>query len=73
MFTKLPTVFTELILLLILVEGINFSFNQYLIKDDEPLLFHTGLRKMFPLVKEAVASVLPVEKIRYVAFTCGSR
>ena len=45
----------------------NFFFNQYLVRDDEPLLFHTGLRKMFPLVKEAVASVMLVEKIRYVA------
>ena len=37
-----------------------FSFNQYLIVDDEPLIFHTGPRKMFPVVHEAVASVLPV-------------
>jgi len=55
-----------------------FSFNQYLIVDDEPLLFHAGLRKMFPLVSEAVASILPVEKLRYIAFShveadeCGS-
>lgn len=55
-----------------------FSFNQYLIMDDEPLLFHTGLRKMFPLVREAVASVLPVDSLRYLAFShveadeCGS-
>jgi flavorubredoxin len=55
-----------------------FSFNQYLIDDDEPLLFHTGLRKMFPLVREAVQSVMPVEKLRYVALShfeqdeCGS-
>ncbi|MEJ2368475.1 MAG: MBL fold metallo-hydrolase, partial [Acidobacteriota bacterium] len=46
-----------------------FSFNQYLVVDDEPLLFHTGLRKMFPLVREAVASVLPVDKLRYLAFS----
>ena len=46
-----------------------FSFNQYLVVDAEPLLFHTGLRKMFPLVREAVASVLPVEKLRYLAFS----
>jgi flavorubredoxin len=46
-----------------------FSFNQYLVADDEPLLFHTGLRKMFPLVREAVASVLPVERLRYIAFS----
>jgi flavorubredoxin len=55
-----------------------FSFNQYLIIDDEPLIFHTGLRKMFPLVREAVASVMAVEKLRYIAFShveadeCGS-
>ena len=58
--------------------GGGFSFNQYLIMDDEPLLFHTGPRKMFPLVREAVASVLPVERLRYIAFShveadeCGS-
>lgn len=57
---------------------IGFSFNQYLIVDDEPLLFHTGPRKMFPLVREAVASVVPVERLRYIAFShveadeCGS-
>jgi flavorubredoxin len=55
-----------------------FTFNQYLIVDDEPLLFHTGLRRMFPLVREAVASVLPVEHLRYLGLShveadeCGS-
>ena len=55
-----------------------FSFNQYLIVDDEPLLFHTGPRKMFPLVREAVLSVMPVEQLRHVALShveadeCGS-
>lgn len=58
--------------------GDGFCFNQYLIVDEEPLIFHTGLRKMFPLVQQAVASVLPVEKLRYIAFShfeadeCGS-
>ena len=60
------------------MEGGGFSFNQYLVVDDEPLLFHTGPRKMFPLVREAVASVLPVERLRHIAFShveadeCGS-
>jgi flavorubredoxin len=61
------------------VEGAGgFSFNQYLVDDEEPLLFHTGRRKMFPLVHEAVARILPPEKIRYIAFShveadeCGS-
>ena len=38
-----------------------FTFNQFLIAADEPLLFHTGPRGMFPLVAEAVARVVPVE------------
>ncbi len=46
-----------------------FSFNQYLLLDDEPLLFHTGLRKLFPLVREAVASVIAPERLRHVAFS----
>ncbi len=46
-----------------------FSFNQYLVVDDEPLLFHTGLRRMFPVVREAIASVIPVERLRYLAFS----
>ncbi|BDG10627.1 oxygen-binding di-iron domain-containing protein [Anaeromyxobacter paludicola] len=46
-----------------------FSFNQYLVVDDEPLLFHTGPRRMFPLVREAIASVLPVERLRHLAFS----
>jgi flavorubredoxin len=46
-----------------------FTFNQFLIVDDEPVLFHTGMRKIFPLVREAVASVMPVEKLRWVSFS----
>ena len=46
-----------------------FSFNQYLILDDEPLLFHTGWRRMFPLVREAVETVMPVERLRYIALS----
>jgi flavorubredoxin len=55
-----------------------FSFNQYLIEDDEPLLFHTGPRKLFPFVLDAVGRVLPVERLRWIAFShfeadeCGS-
>ena len=46
-----------------------FTFNQYLIVDDEPLLFHTGLRKLFPVVREAIESVLPVERLRHLSFS----
>jgi flavorubredoxin len=45
-----------------------FSFNQYLLVDDEPLLFHTGGRRLAPLVKEAIASVMPLERLRWISF-----
>jgi flavorubredoxin len=46
-----------------------FSFNQYLIADEAPLLFHTGPRRLFRFVREAVSRVTPVEQLRYVAFS----
>ncbi|HYM17178.1 MAG TPA: FprA family A-type flavoprotein [Micropepsaceae bacterium] len=46
-----------------------FTFNQYLIVDENPLLFHTGPRRMFPLVREAIAAVIPVEQLRYISFS----
>ncbi len=46
-----------------------FSFNQDLVMDEEPLLFHTGPRRLFPLVSESIASVLPLERLRHVAFS----
>jgi flavorubredoxin len=45
-----------------------FTFNQFLIKADEPLLFHTGPRRMFPLVSAAIARVVPLESLRWIAF-----
>jgi flavorubredoxin len=55
-----------------------FTFNQFLIDADEPLLFHTGPRAMFPLVADAAARVLPVHRLRWITFghieadECGS-
>ena len=60
------------------IPGGAFSFNQYLVDDAEPLLFHTGPRRLFPLVSEAVRQVLPAERLRWIAFShfeadeCGS-
>lgn len=45
-----------------------FTFNQYLIDADEPLLFHCGGRSLFPLVSAAVASLLPVIRLRWISF-----
>lgn len=55
-----------------------FSFNQYLIVDDQPLLFHTGPRRMRLLVQEAISSVMDVKDLRFIGFShyesdeCGS-
>ena len=55
-----------------------FTFNQYLIDGDEPMLFHTGARQLFPLVSDAVGKVIDVDKLRWVSFghvesdECGS-
>ena len=50
------------------VSPAGFTFNQFLLDGDEPLLFHCGLRGLFPLVSEAVARVLPVERLRWITF-----
>jgi flavorubredoxin len=60
------------------VADIDFCFNQYLVTGDEPLLFHTGGRQFFPLVKDAVAKVIPPESLAWITFghvesdECGS-
>jgi flavorubredoxin len=46
-----------------------FTFNQFLIADDAPLLYHTGPRKLFPSVRDAIARILPVPTLRHVAFS----
>jgi flavorubredoxin len=45
-----------------------FAFNQFLVLGDEPMLFHTGLRRMFPLVRDAVARVIAPEQLRWIGF-----
>jgi len=51
------------------VPEFQLQFNHFLIRDDEPLLFHAGLRGMFPQVREAVARVLDPSKLRWIAFS----
>jgi len=45
-----------------------FTFNQYLIVDEEPLLFHTGMRHMFPQLTEAITTLTPLESLRWITF-----
>jgi flavorubredoxin len=56
----------------------NLGFSQFLVRDDEPLLFHTGMRGLFPLVREAVGTLIDPSTLRWVGFShfeadeCGS-
>src|SRR5688572_10440328 len=50
------------------VTPMGFTFNQFLLRAEEPLLFHAGHRGMFPHIAEAVATVLPVESVRWLSF-----
>ncbi|MBL8770601.1 MAG: MBL fold metallo-hydrolase [Phenylobacterium sp.] len=45
-----------------------FTFNQFLIAADEPMLFHTGQRMLFPAVSAAVARIMPIERLRWIGF-----
>lgn len=45
-----------------------FTFNQYLIDGEQPMLFHTGARALFPLVSDAVAKVIDIASLRWISF-----
>src|SRR5262245_49853151 len=49
--------------------GRGFTFNQFLIVDDQPLLFHTGQRKLFDVTRAAIERVIPVNRLRYISFS----
>jgi len=56
----------------------DLQFNQFLVRDDEPLLFETGMKQIFPLVREAVSKIIDPASLRYISFShfepdeCGS-
>ena len=60
------------------IPDFNLGFSQFLVRDDEPLLFHTGMRGIFPMVHEAVGKLIDPANLRWVGFShfesdeCGS-
>lgn len=62
----------------IFAESGNLQFNHFLVKDDEPLLFHTGLRGMHAEIREAVSRIIKLSDLRHISFShfesdeCGS-
>ncbi len=53
----------------VFVPEFNLQFNHFLIKDEEPMLFHAGMRMMFPVLKEAVGKLIPPSQIRWIGFS----
>lgn len=66
---KVSEIAPDLYRISVFVKEFNLQFNHFLIKDEEPLLFHTGMKSMFPLVSEAVSRIIPISQIKWIAFS----
>ena len=66
---RIDEVATDVFRISLYVPQIDLQFNHFLIRDEEPLLFHTGLRGMFPAVREAVASVIDPVTLRWISWS----
>ena len=76
--TRIDEIATDIFRISTYVPEFNLQFNQFLVKDDQPLMFETGMKQMFPIVREAVSKVIDPSSLRYVSFShfepdeCGS-
>ena len=67
--TSIDEIAPDLFRLSIYVPGFDMQFNHFLVRDDEPLLFHAGLKGMFPALREGVAKLMNPAKLRHVAWS----
>lgn len=67
--TTVTEIAPDLFRLSIFVPEINMQFNHFLVRDEEPLLFHAGLRGMFPALREAVAKLIAPTTLRHIAWS----
>ena len=51
------------------ISEINLQFNQFLVRDEQPLLYHTGMKGLFPVVRDAVATLIDPTRIRWISFS----
>src|SRR3954469_10037099 len=66
--TRIDEIAPDIFRLSTYVRDANLVFNQFVVRADEPLLFHTGYRSLFPLVSEAVAKVVPLDRLDWITF-----
>lgn len=67
--TKITEIAPDIFRISTFFEAFNIQFCQFLVRGDEPLLFHTGMRGIFPVVKDAVATLMDPAKLRWLAFS----
>jgi flavorubredoxin len=67
--TNITEIAPDLYRISIYVPEANLQFNHFLVKDNEPMLYHTGMRRMFPLVQQAVARILDPAQLRWIGFS----
>lgn len=76
--TVIDEIAPDLFRLSVYLPELDMQFNHFLVRDEQPLLFHTGLRSMFPMLRDAVARLIDPAKLSYVAWShfesdeCGS-
>jgi flavorubredoxin len=76
--TRIDEIAADIFRISTYISDFNLQFNQFLIKDDEPLLFETGMKQLFPQVRDAVSTVIDPASLRYISFShfepdeCGS-
>lgn len=66
---RVTEIVPDLYAISIYAQEFNLRFNHFLIKDEEPLLFHTGMKQMFPLVRDAVARIIDPATLRWISFS----
>jgi len=67
--TRIDEVAPDLYRISVYAEQFDLQFNHFLVRDEEPLLFHTGMRGMFPQVREALAKVIDPATLRWISWS----
>lgn len=69
MTARIDEVATDVYRISLHVPQIDLQFNHFLVRDDEPMLFHTGLRGMFPAVRDALATLIDPASLRWIGWS----
>jgi flavorubredoxin len=67
--TQITEIAPDLYRISTFIPKVNLQFNQFLVRDEQPLLFHTGMKGLFPVVRDAVATLLAPATIRWIGFS----